>query len=88
MSTNIWANIATNHSNLVNGFSGGWCAALAGYGRDNQSTDYTGGGLGAMCQGRGHQMGRHYWGYGDACNSSNWTGGSYDSFEAHAFFVR
>jgi hypothetical protein len=85
---NIYADGSSGSGSLVNGFSGGWCAALAGWGRDTTIDNYTGGGLGAMCQGRGHQMGRHYWGYGDACDSSNWTGGSYDSFNAHAFFVR
>jgi hypothetical protein len=85
---NIYGDSGSGSGNLASGFSGGWCAALAGYGRDNQTSNYTGGGLGAMCQGRSHQMGRHYWGYGDACDSANWTGGSYDSFEPHAFFVR
>jgi len=85
---NIYADTGSSSGTLAGGFSGGWCAALAGWGRDNQDTNYSGGGLGAMCQGRGHQMGRHYWGYGDACSSSQWTGGSYDSFNAHAFFVR
>ncbi|MBM76767.1 MAG: hypothetical protein CMK59_15270 [Proteobacteria bacterium] len=86
---NIYADSADESGSLVNGFSGGWCAALAGWGRDNSSSDYTGGGLGASCQGRGHQMGRHYWGYGDGCTLSEWqNGGSYDSFNAHAFFVR
>ena len=85
---NVRSDDSTTGGNLVNGFTGGWCSALAGYGRNNTTSDYTGGGLGANCQGRGHQMGRHYWGYGDGCNSSEWTGGSYDSFNAHAFFVR
>ena len=76
------------YGNLFNGYSGGWCAALAGYGRDNSAGDYTGGGLGAVCASGAHQMGRHYWGYGDACNASQWSTGSLNSFFGHAFFVR
>ena len=76
-------------SALFNGYSSGWCAALAGYGRSNTSSNYTGGGLGANCQGRTHQMGRHYWGYGDGCTSAGWSGQKdLDSFNGHAFFVR
>ncbi len=75
--------------NLVNGKTGGWCAALAGWGRDNNAENYTGGGLGAMCQGRAHQMGRHYWGYGDGCNSTGWSNQSdLDAFNPHSFWVR
>ncbi|MEY3014899.1 MAG: hypothetical protein RIT45_3634, partial [Pseudomonadota bacterium] len=86
---NINADSATTNGSLVNGKSGGWCAALAGWGRDNNTNNYTGGGLGANCQGRSHQMGRHYWGYGDGCTSSGWSNqNDFDSFNAHSFWVR
>ena len=62
---------------------------LAGWGRSNQTSEYAGGGLGARCQGRTHQMGRHYWGYGDGCNSYGWSNTKdVDTFQPHAFFVR
>lgn len=74
---------------LFNGYASGWCATLAGWGRDNSATNYTGGGLGVSCwSGHTHQMGRHYWGYGDACDAGNWPNGSLNSFFGHAFFVR
>jgi hypothetical protein len=86
---NIRSDGAATNGNLVNGYTGGWCAALAGWGRDNTASDYTGGGLGANCQGRSHQMGRHYWGYGDGCNASTWSSQSdFDSFNSHSFWVR
>jgi len=75
---------------LFNGLSKGWCVALAGWGRDNSASDYTGGGLGAACyNGHGHQMGRHYWGYGDGCDPSGWSQqNNFNAFFGHAFFVR
>ena len=86
---NINSDNAATSGSLVNGFTGGWCAALAGWGRDNGASDYTGGGLGANCQGRAHQMGRHYWGYGDGCTAAGWNAqNDFDSFNAHSFWVR
>jgi hypothetical protein len=87
---NINGDSYVTNGSLVNGYTGGWCAALAGWGRDNQSEGYTGGGLGANCQGRTHQIGRHYWGWGDGCNATDWGGtpGTYQTFYGHAFFVR
>ncbi len=86
---NIRSDGDTTAPGLFNGAKAGWCAALAGWGRDNNTGGYTGGGLGADCQGRGHQMGRHYWGYGDGCNAAGWSGQSnLNSFYGHAFFVR
>ncbi len=75
---------------LVSGFGPtGWCSALAGWGRSNNTGGYTGGGLGANCQGRSHQMGRHYWGWGDGCNSADWGSAQVNqAFHGHAFFVR
>jgi len=74
---------------LFNGYGHGWCSSLAGWGRSNTSSGYSGGGLGANCQGRGHQMGRHYWGYGDGCNSSGWSNQkNLNSFYGHGFYVR
>lgn len=76
---------------LVNGYGHGWCSALAGFGRDNSAEGYTGGGLGAYCYGRAHQMGRHYWGWGDGCNSAGWNSGNIinaQTFHGHAFYVR
>ncbi len=56
---------------------------------EDLNTDYTGGGLGADCQGHDHQMGRHYWGYGDGCDVGGWTNqNNFNSFYAHAFYVR
>ena len=86
---NINSDAHGNNGSLVSGYGHGWCSALAGWGRNNQNSNYTGGGLGANCQGRGHQMGRHYWGYGDGCNSSGWSNQSnLNSFHGHAFYVR
>jgi hypothetical protein len=77
------------YGSLVSGFNGtGWCASLAGWGRDNNAGGYSGGGLGTRCQGRAHQMGRHQWGQGDACRAADWPSGSLDTFRAHAFWVR
>ena len=77
-------------STLFNGYSKGWCMALAGWGRDNNATDYTGGGLGVSCyNNHTHQMGRHYWGYGDGCDATGWNAqNNFNSFYGHAFFVR
>ncbi len=86
---NVHGDGAGTGGNLVNGKTGGWCAALAGWGRDNNTENYTGGGLGAMCQGRAHQMGRHYWGYGDGCNPTGWSNqNDFDAFNPHSFWVR
>jgi len=86
---NINSDATNTAGSLFNGYDGGWCEALAGWGRNNTSTNWSGGGLGANCEGRKHQMGRHYWGYGDGCNSSGWSGKKdLDAFNAHAFFVR
>ena len=79
---------------LFNGYGHGWCTALAGFGRDNQSGGFSGGGLGAYCGcsssgARRHTMGRHYWGHGDSCDASSWSGGpNWASWYGHAFFVR
>ena len=88
---NVPSDSGSNSGALVNGASGGWCRSLAGWGRNNQTTGYTGGGLGSMCQGRSHQFARHYWGWGDGCDAWDWSGSgdrSYNSFHGHAFFVR
>lgn len=80
---------ATTSPGLFNGYTQGWCSALAGWGRNNTAGNYTGGGLGADCQGHDHQMGRHYWGYGDGCDAAGWSNQSnFNSFFGHAFFVR
>jgi subtilisin-like proprotein convertase family protein len=86
---NVRSDGANTGPGLFNGNANGWCAALAGWGRNNNAGNYTGGGLGADCQGRAHQMGRHYWGYGDGCDPGGWSNGSnLNSFFGHAFFVR
>jgi subtilisin-like proprotein convertase family protein len=87
---NINGDGGTGGGALFNGVNpGGWCSVLAGWGRSNQTSEYAGGGLGARCQGRTHQMGRHYWGYGDGCNSYGWSNTKdVDTFQPHAFFVR
>ena len=86
---NIRSDTSNTSGSLWNGYDGGWCEALAGWGRNNTTTNWTGGGLGANCESRGHQMGRHYWGYGDGCNASGWSGKSdLDAFNAHSFWVR
>ena len=86
---NVKADDSSTSPGLFNGFKTGWCSALAGWGRNNNTGDYTGGGLGADCQGKGMQMGRHYWGYGSGCDGAGWSGESnLNSFHGHAFFVR
>ena len=86
---NIPADSGNTSGQLFNGFNGGWCESLAGWGRNNTTQNWAGGGLGANCEGRSHQMGRHYWGYGDGCNSSGWSNKSnLNAFYGHAFFVR
>ncbi len=86
---NVPSDSGTGSGALFNGRNAGWCVSLAGWGRSNQNSYYSGGGLGARCQGRTHQMGRHYWGFGDGCNAESWNSSvGVRSFNAHGFFVR
>ena len=87
---NIAGDTASDGGKLFNGFQGGWCSTLAGWGRANNADGYSGGGLGTHCwQGRTHQLGRHRWGYGDGCDSADWGGPrESQSLHGHAFFVR
>ena len=67
----------------------GWAKAQIGVGRDNTTSGYFGGGIGATAQSRYFQIGGHWWGHGSGKDSWYWSNNEYsEGFYGHSVYVR
>jgi len=85
-------NSAGTGSGFVGGFTSpvGWTGAMIGYGRDDNETGRSGGGIGVWMEaGNWAKMGHHYWGWGSGRSNSAWSSGDTSSpWYGQAVYVR
>jgi hypothetical protein len=80
-----------DNTGLTGGAGGvGWTRFQVGVGRDNQNSNFFGGGFGAISTSGPtyHRFSGHFWGHGDGRNGSAWSGDRSSPFEGQAFYVR
>ena len=80
-----------DNTGLTGGAGGvGWTRFQVGVGRDNSSSNFFGGGFGAISTSGPtyHRLSGHFWGHGDGRNTSVWASDRSSPFEGQAFYVR